>query len=314
MLCGPTASGKTALAVMLAKALDGEVVSADSMQIYKGLTVGTAAPTEAEMQGVPHHLIGVVPPEQNFSVADWTAAAAEKIEEIHQRGKTPILAGGTGLYLSSLMNGVRFTEEKTDPALREALRRQLEQEGAEAMYQRLCEVDAAYAAALHPNNSGRVLRALEVYLQSGQTMTQRLAQSLPAEKPYDTCLYALNYDSRDTLYEKIERRVDAMMAQGILNEARRVYDNRENWHTAAQAIGYKEFFPFFEQQASLEDCVQELKKATRHYAKRQLTWFRRMEGIRWERAADPGAAQRIADVFLHRADAGTDCFQQADLR
>lgn len=308
MLCGPTASGKTALAVMLAKALDGEVISADSMQIYKGLTVGTAAPTEAEMQGVPHHLIGVIPPQQRFSVADWTAAAAEKISDIHRRGKTPIIAGGTGLYLSSLMNGVRFEEEKTDPALREALARQLEQEGAEVMYQRLCEVDAAYAKTLHPNNAGRVLRALEVYLQSGQTMTQRLAQSLPPEKPYDTCLYALNYETRAELYENIERRVDAMMQQGILDEARCVYEHRDSWHTAVQAIGYKEFFPFLEGVQPLEACVDELKKATRHYAKRQLTWFRRMDGIRWERAADPAAAERIADAFLRKTGAG----QRAD--
>lgn len=301
MLCGPTASGKTALAVMLAKALDGEVISADSMQIYSGLTVGTAAPQPEEMQGIAHHLIGVIPPQQSFSVADWTAAAAEKIADIHRRGKIPIIAGGTGLYLSSLMNGVRFQEEKTDPALREKLREELGREGAEAMHARLMAVDAPYAQTLHPNNTGRVLRALEVYLQTGQTMTERLADSLMPEKPYDVCLYGLNYDSRTELYEKIERRVDIMMEKGILDEARLVYKNGECWHTAAQAIGYKEFFPFFEGTMPLELCVDELKKATRHYAKRQLTWFRRMEGIVWERAADPQAAQRIAQAFLQKA-------------
>ena len=299
MLCGPTASGKTALAVMLAKALDGEVISADSMQIYKGLTVGTAAPTEAEMQGVPHHLIGVIPPQQRFSVADWTAAAAEKIADIHRRGKTPIIAGGTGLYLSSLINGVRFEEEKTDPALREALARQLEQEGAEVMYQRLCEVDAAYAKTLHPNNAGRVLRALEVYLQSGQTMTQRLAQSLPPEKPYNTCLYALNYETRAELYENIERRVDAMMRQGILDEARCVYEHRDSWHTAVQAIGYKEPMAALRGEITMDEAVAKIQQESRRYAKRQLTWFRRNPAISWIVQPDEPDARQTLETALH---------------
>lgn len=292
-VCGPTASGKTALAVSLAKALDGEVVSADSMQIYRGLTVGTAAPAQEERQGVPHHLIGFVPPEEPFSVADYVAAASACIAEIAARGKVPIVAGGTGLYLSSLLEGIRFTGEKTDPAVRRALQEQLEREGIGPLFARLQAVDPAYAATLHPNNHGRVLRALELYQQMGKTMSQQLAASRPAEPPYHTLLIGLDFPDRAQLYARIEQRVDAMMAQGLLEEARLVWRRRAQYRTAAQAIGYKEFFPYFEADAPLEPCVDKLKQATRNYAKRQLTWFRRMAGIQWEQAGQAGTARRV---------------------
>lgn len=292
-VCGPTASGKTALAVALARQLDGEVVSADSMQIYRGLTVGTAAPTDAERQGVPHHLIGFVPPEQAFSVADYVAAAAACIADIAARGKTPIVAGGTGLYLSSLLEGIRFTGEKADPQVRRELQARLEKEGIAPLYEQLRAVDPAYAATLHPNNHGRVLRALELYRQTGKTMSQQLQASRPREAPYRALLIGLDTPDRAQLYARIEQRVDGMMQQGLLAEARLVWERREEYRTAAQAIGYKEFFPYFTGQAPLDDCVAKLKQATRNYAKRQLTWFRRMEGIRWEPAGDPAAARRV---------------------
>lgn len=294
---GPTATGKTALSVALARMLDGEVVGADSMQVYRGLTVGTAAPTEGEMQGVPHHLIGFLPPETPFSVADYVALAAGCIADICGRGRVPIVVGGTGLYLSSLVDGLRFAGEKADPALRAALQKRLEEEGAGALYEELRRIDPEYAAALHPNNSGRVLRALEIYHQTGRTMSWQLAHSRPAQKPYRALVYALDFPQRSQLYERIGLRVDAMMEAGLLQEARMVYRHRDAYATAAQAIGYKEFFPYFEGAAPLEGCVEQLKQATRRYAKRQLTWLRRMEGVRWEQAADLQAAVRMAAAW-----------------
>lgn len=299
-VCGPTASGKTALAVSLARELDGEVVSADSMQIYRGLTVGTAAPTLAERQGVPHHLIGFVPPEQPFSVADYVAAASACVAGIAARGKVPIVAGGTGLYLSSLLEGVRFTGEKADPAVRRQLREQLEREGIGPLFARLQAVDPAYAATLHPNNHGRVLRALELYQQTGKTMSQQLAASRPAEPPYNVLLIGLDFPDRAQLYARIGQRVDAMMAQGLLEEARLVWRHRTQYRTAAQAIGYKEFFPYFEEEAPLEPCVDKLKQATRNYAKRQLTWFRRMTDIHWEQAGQADTVQRVVRRWHER--------------
>lgn len=297
VLGGPTATGKTALAVALAQLLDGEVISADSMQIYRGLPVGTAAPTEREMQGVPHHLIGFLPPEQPFSVAQWTQMAAQCIDDIAARGKTPIVAGGTGLYLTSLVKGVRFAPQKQDPALRRKLEQMLADEGAQALYRRLCELDPDYAKTVHPNHTSRVLRALEVCMLTGGTVSRQLASSLPEQPPYDARIWALNADTREALYRNIDRRVDAMLQAGLLREARWVYDNRQRFSTAAQAIGYKEFFGWFEGEETLEVCTARLKQATRRYAKRQLTWLRHMDGVQWERANDPLAARRIADAY-----------------
>ena len=278
-VCGPTATGKTALAVRLAKRFGGEVVSADSMQIYRGLDIGTAKVTAAEMQGVPHHLINIREPNQLFSVAEYTQLAAQKIQELHDRGTMPILCGGTGLYISSLLQGVRFAGEKTNQTLRSQLKEELEHFGPQEMHRRLMEVDPEYAAAVHPNDTKRVLRALELYRQSGVPMSQQLAYSHPKEKQYDPLLLYLTFRERAALYGRIDRRVDEMMEHGLLEEARFVYENRECFETAAKAIGYKELFPFFEGGTSLEQCIEKLKQASRNYAKRQITWFKRMEGI-----------------------------------
>ena len=298
VLCGPTATGKTALAVRLAQKLDGEVLSADSMQIYRGLRVGTAAPTEQEMQGIPHHLVGFLPPEERFSVADWVRCAQACIREIAGRGKTPIVAGGTGLYLTSLVEGIRFAPQTADLSVRARLQKELEADGIEPLYDRLVQIDPAYAATVHKNNHGRVLRALELYEQTGKTMTRQRQDSRPEERPYDARIWALDYPDRITLYAKIGQRVDRMMQEGLLQEARTVYEHRADFQTAAQAIGYKEFFDYFEGRADVDACVELLKQSTRRYAKRQLTWFRRMEGVRWENAGDPAAADRIQEAFL----------------
>lgn len=282
---GPTASGKTAFSVQLAKRLGGEIVCADSMQIYKGLDVGTAKATKEEMQGVPHHLMDFLPPEETFSVADFVEAANREVKAIAARGKLPILVGGTGLYIESLLNGVRFAEQKADPALREKLEREAAALGPEAMHQKLAAVDPDYAATVHPNNVGRVVRALELYYATGKTMSRQRAESLPATPPFDSLVFCLAPADRAQLYRRIDLRVDRMLEAGILEEAKLVFENRDRYRTAAQAIGYKEFFPYFEGTAELAACADRLKQASRNYAKRQLTWFRRMKNVVW---LDPG--------------------------
>lgn len=282
---GPTASGKTAFSVQLAKRLGGEIVCADSMQIYKGLDVGTAKATKEEMEGVPHHLMDFLPPEQTFSVADFVEAANREVKAIAARGRLPILVGGTGLYIESFLNGVRFAEQKADPALREKLEQEAAGLGLEAMHQKLAAVDPDYAATVHPNNVGRVVRALELYYATGKTMSRQRAESLPETPPFDSLVFCLAPADRAQLYRRIDLRVDHMLEAGILEEAKLVFENRGRYRTAAQAIGYKEFFPYFEGTAELAACADKLKQASRNYAKRQLTWFRRMENVIW---LDPG--------------------------
>lgn len=287
---GPTASGKTAFSVQLAKRLGGEVVCADSMQIYKGLDVGTAKATKEEMEGVPHHLMDFLPPEETFSVADFVEAANREVQAITGRGRLPVLVGGTGLYIESFLNGVRFAEQKTDPALRERLEKEAGELGAQAMHRRLAAIDPDYAATVHPNNVGRVIRALELYYSSGKTMSRQREESLPETPPFDSMVFCLAPAERSELYRRIDVRVDRMLEAGILEEAKMVWENRERYRTAAQAIGYKEFFPYFEGTADLAACTDKLKQASRNYAKRQLTWFRRMENVIW---LDPGDGQLV---------------------
>lgn len=277
VICGPTATGKTALSVELALRFGGEVVCADSMQIYQGLDIGTAKVTKEEMRGVPHHLLDFLSPEQTFSVAEYVLLAQQTIAAIAARGALPILCGGTGLYISSLLNGLSFAGEKTDPSLRAQLKEQLEQHGPLEMHRRLAEVDPSYAASLHPNNTVRVLRGLELYLQSGTRMSQQLKASQASVSPYAPLIFYLSYADRQQLYSRIDLRVDQMVAHGLLKEASFVYENKGRFTTAERAIGYKEFFPYFEGEAQLNDCVEKLKQASRNYAKRQMTWFNRME-------------------------------------
>ncbi len=294
---GPTASGKTALSVKLAKRLNGEIICADSMQIYKGLDVGTAKVTQEEMQGVPHHLVGFLEPSERFSVADYVHKAQDCIEAIAERGKLPILVGGTGLYIQSLLYGVKFSEQPGSDAVRQQLQQQAEELGAEAMHQQLMKIDPLYASTVHPNNVGRVIRALELYQVAGITMTQQRERSLPSDSPYNSILLCPCYENRQTLYQRIDLRVLQMMEQGLLDEARWVYENQPNCPTAAQAIGYKEFFPFFEGAQTQEECVAKLQQASRNYAKRQLTWFKRMPETQWLYADEGGVyAQAMEQI------------------
>lgn len=300
---GPTASGKTSLSILLAQRFGGEIISADSMQLYRGLDVGTAKVTEEEKAGIPHHGVDILDPDAAYSVADYTADAAQWITEIAGRGRLPIVAGGTGLYVRSLLVGVNFAQEKPPVQLREQLAQELAERGPEALYAELTAVDPAAAAAIHPNNHVRVLRALEHYRATGQPISAQKAASLPPEAPYRALILGLDFPSREALYRRIDTRVDRMLEQGVLREARFVYDHRESWRTAVQAIGYKEFFPYFEGTASLEACVEKLKQASRNYAKRQLTWFRHMDHVVWLDAADPQTAERavrLTEAFLAR--------------
>ena len=298
---GPTATGKTALGVTLAQHFSGEVISCDSMQIYKGLDVGTAKVTPEETCGILHHGVDILTPDKTFSVADFTAMAAELEQRISARGHLPILVGGTGLYVQSFLYGVRFAEEKAPAGLREQLTAELAEKGGAAMYEELRSVDPEAAAAIHPNNQVRVLRALEHYRATGKKLSEQKADSLPPERPYRSLILGLDFPDRAGLYRRIDLRVDKMLDAGILQEAEYVWQNRETFRTAAQAIGYKEFFPYFEGAAPLEVCTEKLKQASRNYAKRQLTWFRHMDGVVWLDAGAPDAAEtalRKTEEFL----------------
>lgn len=277
---GPTASGKTALAVQLAQRLDGEVISADSMQVYAPMRIGTARPTEAEMQGVPHHLLGFLPLTQPYSVAQYAADARCRIAEIAARGRVPIVAGGTGLYVSALADGLTFSESHRDDALRAELNRRARTEGGEALLRELASFDPESAARLHPANVGRIIRAIEIYRTDGITMTEQLRRSRAVPPPWHSTMIGLTYRDRAVLYDRINRRVDAMLADGLEAEARQVLA-MAGGATALQAIGYKELAPYLAGECSRAAAVERLRQATRHYAKRQLTWFRRDPRIHW---------------------------------
>lgn len=278
---GPTATGKTALSVAMARRFNGEIINADSMQIYRELSVGTAKVMPEEQQGVPHHLLDFLPPECTYSVADFTISASNVISEITARGHLPFVVGGTGLYITSLLNGVSFAPEKNDPQVRRKLQQEAAEQGPEALYQRLKTLDPVYAAKVHPHNLPRVIRALELYEITGRKMSEQQQNSRPSTPPYRSLCLCLGYRDRSVLYRRIDQRVDQMLEKGILAEAELVWKNRERYRTAAQAIGYKEFFPYLEGKQTLLECVNSLKQATRNYAKRQLTWFRHQGDVVW---------------------------------
>ena len=277
---GPTASGKTGLAVKIAKEFNGEVVSADSMQIYSELTIGTAKPTEKEMDGVKHHLVGFKSIDDEYSVANYVEDAKRIIEEIYSNGKIPVLCGGTGLYVDSLLSNTEFSEIKSDPEVRERFFRFAEENGNEALFKKLVEIDPESAAKTHANNLLRVVRALEVFEITGKTMSEHQKDSHPVPSIYDVCYIGTNFAEREKLYSRIEQRIDEMLEEGVEAEAKFLFEH-DGTCTAAQAIGYKEFYPYFRGEMSREEAVSVLKKETRHYAKRQLTWFRRNDKINW---------------------------------
>lgn len=276
---GPTASGKSDLAVEICRHFGGEVVSADSMQIYKGMDIATAKPTEEEKKNVPHHMMDFLDNTEDYSVALYQRAAAECIADIHLRGLLPVVCGGTGLYVDTLLNNVKLSEESYDEELRRSLLKRAEDEGAEKLLEEVMAFDPEYAEKLHPNNIKRIVRALEVYKTTGTTMTEQIEMSKQAS-PYDVCFIGLDAEDRQFLYDRIDRRVDIMLERGLESEARE-YLATASSSTSAQAIGYKELRPYIDGDVSLNEAVENLKRATRRYAKRQLTWFRRNERINW---------------------------------
>ena len=277
---GPTASGKTSLAVELALRTGGEVISADSMQIYAGMPVATAQPDESERRGVPHHLIGFLPPSEDYSVARFVEDAGACARDIASRGRLPILAGGTGLYVDALLQNIRFEPMPENADIRARLLRRAEEEGPQPLWDELAAVDPETAAAVHPRNVTRVVRALEVYLLTGETISARRRRSRAEPSPYKVCWIGLDYADRAVLYDRIGRRVDRMLGDGLLDECRAQLASPLS-ETSAQAIGYKELAPYLAGLLPLEECVENLKRATCRYAKRQLTWFRRNPEIHW---------------------------------
>ena len=279
-IVGPTASGKTALGAEIAEEFSGEVVSADSMQIYKGMDIATAKPTKEEMRGIPHHLIGFLDRNVSFSVADYVELAGSVIGDISERKKLPVIVGGTGLYVSSLLDNIKFADIKSDAGLRKKLEDEAERLGNSYLFEKLEKVDPESAAELHPNNLVRVIRALEVYELTGKKLSLFKAESRLEESPYDPVMIGLDYNDRQILYDRINKRVDIMVKNGLVEEAQSIFDSC-NMKTAGNAIGYKELIPYFKKEKSLEECISKIKQETRRYAKRQLTWLRKNAKINW---------------------------------
>lgn len=277
VIAGPTATGKTAVSVKLAKEFDGEVISCDSVQIYKQLNIGSAKPSKEEMENIPHHLMDFLDPFENFSVADFCTLAKEKIDDILKRGKLPILTGGTGLYISSLVDNIIFSENENNNSVRVELYREYEKIGADAMHEKLKKIDPVAAEEIHPNNIKRVIRAIEIYMQTGKTRTEQNEESKKIKSPYDFVLCGLDCE-RKLLYERINKRVDIMEDAGLFSEVKELLDMglSEN-NQSMQGIGYKEVLPYLEGKISKEDCKELIKKNSRNYAKRQLTWFKRRD-------------------------------------
>ncbi len=288
LLCilGPTASGKTALGVALAKLFDGEVVSADSMQIYRGMDVGTAKPTKEEMDGVPHHMLDICDISESYSVARYVQEADACVVDIISRGKLPIIVGGTGLYVDALINGREFSAQNEDPDLRQRLEDQAERDGIDSVRDILKNHDPDSYERLHPNDKKRIIRAAEVWLSTGKTITQhdRETGSLPPK--YDAIKIGLNFEDRSELYARIDKRVDIMLDNGLIDEVRSLLANNNNG-TALQAIGYKEFSEYIAGKMSLEEACEAVKQGSRRYAKRQLTWLRRDSSIHWITMSEP---------------------------
>ena len=302
VVSGPTASGKTALAVELALAHNGEVVSADSMQIYRRMDIGTAKPTRAEMRGVPHHMLDVADPEEDFSVARYVELAARCVDDILARGKLPIVAGGTGLYIDSLLSGRTFARFDPDSPLRRELEEELARRGGAALLEELARVDPDTAARLHPNDGKRIVRALEVYRSTGTTLTAHNAMTRSLPPRYDALTLTLAFQRREDMWDRIDRRVDRMMADGLAEEVRALLDSGvPDRCTAMQAIGYKEMAAALRGDGDTARAAEEIKLRSRQYAKRQLTWFRRNPDARWllwDREPDLSAALQTSTKYL----------------
>ena len=299
ILTGPTAVGKTALSIKLAKAIQGEIISADSMQVYHGMDIGSAKVTTEEMDGVPHYLIDVLDPDEEFNVVVFQKLAREAMEKIYANGHIPIIAGGTGFYIQAILNEIAFTETETDDSYRKQLEQQAQEYGAQRLHDQLKEVDPQAAVDIHPNNVKRVIRALEFYKETGTKISEHNEAERQKQSPYNFAYFVLNMD-RQKLYERIELRIDQMLEQGLIEEVRQLQE--KGCHAgmvSMQGLGYKEILAYLQGECTLEEAIYILKRDTRHFAKRQLTWFRREREVCWiEKEAYGLKEEKMLDAML----------------
>ena len=280
VICGPTASGKTALSIELAKKVNGEIVSCDSMQIYKEMDIGTAKPTLEEMQGIKHYMIGMISPNERYSVADYKKDAKKAIREILNKGKVPIVVGGTGLYIDSLIYEIEYQDIEFDREYREHLEKEVKEKGLEELYNVAKEIDPEAIEKISKNDKKRILRILEIYHATGENKTEQERKSRQKEVEYDYKVYALNMD-REKLYDRINKRVDKMIEEGLIQEVEKIYKKYNDFPTAMQGLGYKEVVEYLEGKLTKEEMIEKIKQETRRYAKRQLTWFRKNKQTIW---------------------------------
>ncbi len=285
VICGPTASGKTKISIEIAKKINGEIVSADSMQIYKDMTIGTAKPTPEEMQGIKHYLIDFVLPNQRYSVADYNKDALKAIDEIIKKGKTPIVVGGTGLYVNSLIYGIEYSDIEVDIEYREKLEKIAESEGIERLYEMAKEIDPEAIKNISKNDQKRICRILEIYHTTGKNKTEQEKESRKNGPKYQYLLYGITMD-REKLYDRINKRVDIMINDGLIEEVQNVVKKYDEFPTAMQGLGYKEVVEYLNGITTKEEMIEKIKMETRRYAKRQLTWFKKCENIKWINGLD----------------------------
>ena len=280
VICGPTASGKTALSIELAKRINGEIISGDSMQIYKDMDIGTAKPTKEEMQGIRHYLIDFVEPSKRYSVAEFKKDAENAIEEILKKGKVPIIVGGTGLYIDSLIYGIEYQDIKIDEKYRKELEKRAEVEGLQKLYEEAYNIDSRAAEKISKNDKKRIIRILEIYKATGKTKTEQEIESRKKESKYDYIVFAINMD-RQKLYERINKRVDIMIEQGLIEEVENLLKKYNKFPTAMQGLGYKEVVEYLDGKVTKEEMIEKIKMETRRFAKRQITWFKKNKQIIW---------------------------------
>ena len=280
VICGPTASGKTALSIELAKKINGEIISCDSMQIYKYMDIGTAKPTLEEQKEVKHHLIDFVEPNQRYSVAEYKKDAEKSIEEILSKGKTPIIVGGTGLYVDSLIYGIEYPEIELDEEYRKQLEKEIEEKGLESLYNKAKEIDSKAMEKISPNDKKRIMRVLEIYMATGKTKTEQEIESRTHEVKYDYKVFAIKMD-REKLYERINQRVDMMIEKGLIEEVQNILKKYDKFPTAMQGLGYKEVVEYLDGKKTKEEMIDKIKMQTRRYAKRQITWFKKNKQTIW---------------------------------
>ncbi len=297
VIAGPTASGKTALSIELAKKINGEIVSADSMQIYKDMNIGTAKPTKEEMGDIKHYMIDFVSPETRYSVSQYKKDALVCIEEIIKKGKTPIIVGGTGLYIDSLIYGIEFQEMPIDMEYRNKLNQIADDGRLQELYDQACKIDSEAMKIISPNDKKRIIRILEIYEQTGKTKTQQNIESRQKGIPYEYIVFAINMD-REKLYDRINKRVDIMINNGLIEEVQALVNKYSNIQTAMQSLGYKEVIEYFDKKITKEEMIDKIKMESRRYAKRQLTWFRKNKDIIWLDGLDT-QNNNISEIIKH---------------